>query len=68
MECLNPFDDQQQSCFILCNQQQQYSLWPDFCPIPAGWTHVFGPALREQCVSWLEQHWQDMRPVSQRKA
>lgn len=68
MESLNPFDDEQQTCCILCNDQQQHSLWPDFSAVPAGWNAVFGPASREHCVSWLEQHWQDIRPVSQRKA
>jgi MbtH protein len=68
METLNPFDDENQRCLILCNEQQQYSLWPDFSAVPAGWARVFGPASRGQCVSWLEQHWQDMRPASQPKA
>lgn len=58
MISLSPFDDQQQICYILRNEQQQYSLWPDFSPTPQGWLRVFGPAMREECVRWLEQHWQ----------
>jgi len=50
------------------NDELQYSLWPDFSAVPAGWTPVFGPAARPLCVIWLEQHWQDMRPASLRKA
>ncbi len=68
MGSLNPFDDDQQTCYILRNDEQLYSLWPDFSTIPQGWASVFGPASRERCVNWLEQHWQDMRPASQRKA
>ncbi|MFI8416729.1 MbtH family protein [Serratia sp. NPDC078593] len=68
METLNPFDDPQQRCLILRNDQQQYSLWPDFSAVPPGWVTVFGPAERAQCVSWLEENWQDMRPASQRQA
>ncbi|WP_431225538.1 MbtH family protein [Serratia sp. L9] len=68
MEYLNPFDDEQQSCHILRNDEELYSLWPDFSAIPAGWVSVFGPASRGHCVTWLEQHWQDMRPASQRQA
>ncbi|MGJ3436027.1 MbtH family protein [Serratia sp. Je.1.23.a] len=68
METLNPFDDEQQSCLIVQNDELQYSLWPDFSAVPAGWTPVFGPAVRPLCVIWLEQHWQDMRPASLRKA
>ncbi|CAI0931822.1 MbtH family protein [Serratia quinivorans] len=68
METQNPFDDEQQICLIVCNDQLQYSLWPEFSVVPAGWTPVFGPAARPLCVLWLEQHWQDMRPASLRKA
>ncbi|CAI0860586.1 Uncharacterized protein conserved in bacteria [Serratia quinivorans] len=68
METQNPFDDEQQICLIVCSDQLQYSLWPEFSAVPAGWTPVFGPAARPLCVLWLEQHWQDMRPASQRKA
>ncbi|TFZ49824.1 MbtH family protein [Serratia proteamaculans] len=68
METQNPFDDEQQICLIVCNDQLQYSLWPEFSAVPAGWTSVFGPAARPLCVLWLEQHWQDMRPASLRKA
>ncbi|CAI1625583.1 MbtH family protein [Serratia quinivorans] len=68
METQNPFDDEQQICLIVCNDQLQYSLWPEFSAVPAGWTPVFGPAARPLCVLWLEQYWQDMRPASLRKA
>lgn len=65
MENVNPFDDEQQTCYILCNDQQLYSLWPDFCLIPAGWLAVFGPASREQCMTWLQQHWWDRQRLPQ---
>lgn len=68
METLNPFDDEQQICYVLRNEELLYSLWPNFSAIPAGWISVFGPASREHCVHWLEQNWQDMRPASLRKA
>lgn len=55
MDMPNPFDDPQQRCLILCNGQQQYSLWPDFSPAPDGWRTVFGPAERAECVGWLKR-------------
>ncbi|CAI0932557.1 MbtH family protein [Serratia ficaria] len=64
MEKPNPFDDRQQRSLVLRNAQQQYSLWPDFCAIPAHWTVAFGPTAHAECVDWLERHWQDIRPVS----
>ncbi|NDL63832.1 MbtH family protein [Acerihabitans arboris] len=68
MEQLNPFDDPLQDCLVLRNQQSQYSLWPDFSPVPRGWAPVFGPAPRAECGRWLETHWTDMRPAALRGA
>jgi MbtH protein len=63
MQQLNPFDDPQQDCQVLKNDQQQYSLWPAFCAIPAGWQPVFGPGPQADCLSWLNENWHDIRPV-----
>ncbi|EKN4689224.1 MbtH family protein [Yersinia ruckeri] len=61
---VNPFDDETIPFLVLINEQRQYSLWPEFSAIPAGWESVFGPALRESCVRYLEMNWTDMRPLS----
>ncbi|MBO2026071.1 MbtH family protein [Klebsiella pneumoniae] len=34
------FDNPQGQFYILRNDQQQYSLWPAHCDLPAGWTVV----------------------------
>lgn len=34
----NPFDDPQGAFYILRNAQGQFSLWPQQCALPAGWT------------------------------
>lgn len=59
----HPFDDPQQVCLVLKNQQQQYSLWPAFRALPAGWHSVFGPQPQAECLSWLNANWRDIRPV-----
>lgn len=64
MEYLNPFDDPQQACHVLINAQRQYSLWPVFSAIPAGWQPVFGPQPQSACLDWLEANWRDIRPTS----
>ncbi|MEA9391501.1 MbtH family protein [Acerihabitans sp. TG2] len=64
MEQLNPFDDPAQVCRVRHNEQRQYSLWPDFSSVPAGWTSVFGPSPRAECVEWLESPWMDRRPAN----
>ncbi|WP_312243176.1 MbtH family protein [Pantoea sp.] len=62
MEHLNPLDDPQQDCRVLINAQRQYSLWPAFSAIPAGWQSVFGPQPQPACLAWLEANWRDIRP------
>lgn len=45
MQFSNPFDNLQGQFYILRNDQQQYSLWPAHCDLPAGWTVVCPPAV-----------------------
>lgn len=60
----NPFDDDSGVFRVLVNDEGQHSLWPDFAPIPAGWSSVHGPAARAACLEYVERHWTDMRPRS----
>ncbi|QUR68218.1 MbtH family protein [Mycobacterium spongiae] len=64
----NPFDDDTGTFFVLVNDEEQYSLWPAFADIPAGWRVVHGEASREECLSYVEQNWTDLRPTSLRAA
>ncbi|WP_035796831.1 MbtH family protein [Kitasatospora mediocidica] len=60
----NPFDDNEANFLVLINHEDQYSLWPAFADVPAGWHPVFGQDSRAACVTYIEQHWTDMRPRS----
>ncbi|MFD8986003.1 MbtH family protein [Streptomyces sp. NPDC059564] len=64
----NPFDDADGRFFVLVNDEEQYSLWPSFSEIPAGWRAVFGEESREKCLSHVEERWTDLRPRSLRDA
>jgi MbtH protein len=57
----NPFEAAQDSFYVLVNEQGQYSLWPAFARIPAGWTKLY-EERREACLAYIEQNWTDMRP------
>jgi MbtH protein len=61
---MNPFDDNSAEFLVLINQEDQYSLWPIFAPIPDGWSCVFGPKKRTACLEFVESSWTDMRPRS----
>ncbi|GGK87498.1 protein MbtH [Sphaerisporangium melleum] len=63
----NPFDDPDGVYSVLVNDEGQHSLWPDFAEVPAGWTPVHGPAARQECLSYIEANWTDLRPRSLRE-
>jgi MbtH protein len=60
----NPFDDPDGTYLALMNDEGQYSLWPAFDEVPAGWTIVNPQDSREACLDYINQHWTDMRPRS----
>jgi MbtH protein len=63
----NPFDDQDGRFVVLCNEEEQYSLWPTFAEIPDGWTTVFTEHSRQECLDFVEATWTDLRPASLRR-
>lgn len=60
-------DEKPQDLFYaLINQEEQYSLWPDYKAIPQGWRAKCGPSPKEECLAYIEKMWTDMRPLSLR--
>ncbi|MBD8897914.1 MbtH family protein [Rhodanobacter sp. DHG33] len=58
-----------QSQFLaLVNGEGQYSLWPSFAEVPAGWKIRNGPDSRKACLEYIEREWIDIRPLSVVKA
>lgn len=64
----NPFDDEDGVFFVLINDEEQYSLWPSFADVPAGWRVVFGESTRADCLAYVDETWGDLRPKSLRDA
>jgi MbtH protein len=65
----NPFDDDSGTFYALVNDEEQFSLWPTFKPVPTGWTVVFGSpdgAPRQEVLDWIDKTWTDLRPRSLR--
>ncbi len=63
----NPFEAEDRPYQVLVNDEEQYSLWPDWLDVPSGWTKVLGPASRTECLAHVERTWRDMRPRSLRE-
>ncbi len=64
----NPFDDEDGTFLVLLNDEEQYSLWPAFIDVPAGWRVVHPAANRSTCLDFVHTNWVDMRPRSLRSA
>lgn len=62
----NPFEDADGIFRVLMNDEGQYSLWPAFVEIPAGWDAVLPEGARQHCLDYIERNWNDMRPRSLR--
>jgi MbtH protein len=61
----NPFDDDDAGTFLaLVNDEGQYSLWPTFAEVPAGWTISLNTASRQDCLAHISERWTDLRPAS----
>jgi len=60
----NPFDDPDGRFHVLVNDERQYSLWPVFADVPAGWTVELADQDSATCHEYVEQNWTDMRPRS----
>jgi MbtH protein len=60
----NPFEDPDGTYLVLVNDEAQYSLWPAFAEVPAGWTVTHERDSRQVCLDYIESNWTDMRPRS----
>jgi MbtH protein len=58
----NPFDDPGSDFRALVNDEGQYSLWPAFADVPAGWSVACGTGTRAACLDFIAAHWTDLRP------
>ena len=52
---------------VVVNDEEQYSIWPDFKEIPAGWKSVGKSGPKAECLAYIDEVWTDMRPKSLRE-
>ncbi|HEV3429744.1 MAG TPA: MbtH family NRPS accessory protein [Paraburkholderia sp.] len=62
------WDDENAEFEVVINQEEQYSIWPSYKQIPAGWQAVGKKGPKAEVLAYIEEHWTDMRPASLRKA
>ncbi|WP_018267993.1 MbtH family protein [Methylosinus sp. LW4] len=52
---------------VVINHEEQYSIWPDYKAIPAGWRAVGKTGPKAECLAYIKEVWTDMRPLSLRR-
>ncbi|HEY9282295.1 MAG TPA: MbtH family protein [Pyrinomonadaceae bacterium] len=52
---------------VVVNHEEQYSIWPADRENPLGWQDAGKSGPKAECLSYIEEVWTDMRPLSLRK-
>lgn len=52
---------------VVVNHEEQYSIWPEYKEIPAGWKNAGKTGPKQACLDHIAEVWTDMRPLSLRK-
>jgi MbtH protein len=52
---------------VVMNDEEQYSIWPAERENPLGWKDAGKTGLKDECLSYINEAWKDMRPLSLRK-
>ncbi len=52
---------------VVVNGEEQYSIWPAYKALPAGWREAGKTGLKPECLEYIKTVWTDMRPLSLRR-
>jgi MbtH protein len=52
---------------VVVNHEEQYSIWLVDREMPLGWKDAGMMGTRRECLSYINETWTDMRPLSVRK-
>ncbi len=61
------WDDDDRKYRVVINHEEQYSIWPVDRDVPLGWKPVGFEGSKKECLTYIEEVWTDMRPLSLRK-
>ena len=52
---------------VVVNHEEQYSIWPADRENPLGWRDAGKSGSKQECLTYIEEVWTDMRPLSLRR-
>lgn len=62
------WDEEDQTIYaVVVNDEEQYSIWPEYKQLPPGWRTVGKSGPKAECLAHIKEVWTDMRPLSLRK-
>jgi MbtH protein len=53
---------------VVCNDEEQYSIWRAGRALPNGWRTVGFRGTKDACLERINELWTDLRPRSLREA
>ncbi|HEY3756655.1 MAG TPA: MbtH family NRPS accessory protein [Opitutaceae bacterium] len=53
---------------VVVNHEEQYSIWPAWRELPAGWRYAGKTGTKAECLAHIKEVWTDLRPLSLRQA
>jgi len=53
---------------VVVNDEEQYSIWPEYKELPLGWKKAGFTGLKKDCLEYIDKVWTDMRPKSLRES
>jgi MbtH protein len=53
---------------VVVNHEEQYSIWPQYRDLPAGWEQAGFNGTKAECLEHIGKVWTDMRPLSLRES
>ena len=63
------FEDDDKTVYrVVVNHEEQYSIWPIDRENPPGWTNAGKEGTKAECLSYIDEVWTDMRPLSLQRA
>ncbi len=51
---------------VVVNHEEQYSIWPIEREPPSGWHEAGKHGTKQECLTFIQEVWTDMRPLSLR--
>ena len=60
--------DDAQPYLVVCNDEEQYSIWPAGRDLPSGWRGAGFRGSTVDCLAHIRAVWTDLRPLSLRRA